>query len=340
MRDQKRTGAFGRRRSGNGKARPGGPAAVPLEPLEPHERREPRERLEPIEPIDALEAEFARTPSFEGAGPVGSARPRIAGPLEAFLRHPLPTLVPLVLLVAAAFVLGTERDPEYTSQARITVGNTDVSPFLLEKVVAGNAAIAASYARATEAEPVARAAGREVGISPAEAADRLSGTQVPGSTLIQVEAKGQSPAAAVGLANAGAEALIAYITRINRTDQAPSLFKQYRKAQADARRAERRTQALLSSSRPNQAKVTRARIAQDLALLRATDLANRYRDASAQATAASRLTLIAPAAGADSDRSEVLEQLLIAAAVGGLVLGLALALLLANWRVLRSLRSG
>jgi hypothetical protein len=267
-------------------------------------------------------------------------RPRIAGPLEAFLRHPFVTMLPIVLLVAGAVFLGVQRDPEYTAQSRITVGNTDVNPFLLQEVVAGNQAVAASYARAIAAEPVAAAAGREVGISTAQAADRLSATQVPQSTLISVEATGPSSAAAVELANAGAQALIDYIARVNTSNDARSLFRQYQKAQGEARRAEQRTQALLRSSQRNSRKITNARVAQDLAALKASDLANRYRGASLEASAASRLTLIAPAADAASDRREVLEQLLVVGVAGGLVLGFALALLWTNWRVLRTLRNG
>jgi capsular polysaccharide biosynthesis protein len=286
------------------------------------------------------------TPSERGDGSVripsaGTAvpppRPRIAGPLEAFLRHPVLTLLPAILLVAGAVGLGTQRDPEYKSHARITVGNTNVNAFLIEKVVAGNQAIAGSYARAIAARPVAIAAARDAGISPGQAADRLDASQVPGSTLISVQAKGSSPRAAVALANAGATNLITYVRRVNETDEPDRLFKQYQKAQAAARRAERRTIALLRRD-DNSRAAAEAKVAQDLARLKAEDLANRYRAASAEAEAASRLTLIAPAADADSDRREVLEQLLIVSIVGGLVLGFALALLRANWRLLGALR--
>ena len=137
----------------------------------------------------------------------------------------------------------------------------------------------------------------------------------------------------------GARALIDYIARVNRSNTAQSLFRQYQEAQGEARRAEQRTQALLKSPKRNTRRITNARIAEDLAALKASDLANRYRGASLEASAASRLTLIAPAADADSDRSDVLEQLLVAGAAGGLVLGFALALLRTNWHVLRTLRS-
>lgn len=321
MRKQRRGGVLlGRRQIPDDRhtagAHTNGPAAVPVEPSEQRDRRVPM-------PSSGMAAK--------------PPRPRIAGPLEAFLRHPLLTLLPAMLLVAGAVVLGTQRDPEYTSQARITVGNTNVNAFLIEKVVAGNQAIAGSYARAIAARPVTTAAARDAGIPPGQAADRLTASQVPGSTLIEVEAKGSSPRAAVALANAGATNLIRYVRQVNESDEPDRLFKQYQKAQAAARRAERRTIALLRSD-DNSRAAAEAKVAQDLARLKAEDLANRYRAASAEAEAASRLTLIAPAADSDSDRGEVLEQLLLVTVVGGLVLGFALALLRANWRLLGALR--
>lgn len=322
MRKQRRGGVLlGRRQIPDDQhtagAHTNGPAAVPVEPSEYRER-----------PV----------PMPSAGTPAKPPRPRIAGPLEAFLRHPVITLLPAIVLVAGAVVLGIQRDPEYNAQARITVGNTNVNPFLLQEVVAGNQAIAASYARAIAAEPVSIAAARDIGIAPGQAADRLTASQVPASTLIEVEAKGGSPRAAVALANSGANALIDYIRQVNRSNEPERLFDQYQKAQAATRRAERRTVALIRSRGDNSRAAAQAKVRQDLARLKAEDLANRYRSASVEAAAASRLTLIAPAADADSDRADVLEQLLIVGAVGGLVLGFALALLRANWRLLGALR--
>ena len=316
---------------------------VPLDPVEygpgpsvhpPRERADddPRPAAIPLDPVDDGRdvRDYLSAPA--------ATRPRVAGPLEAFLRHPVTTLLPLLLLTAGAAFLGAQRDPEYTAQSRIAVGTTDVSPYLLQEVVAGNQSLAATYSRAIVTEPVVRGAARATRIPPAEAADRLSASQLPGSTLIQVEATGRSQAAAVALANAGAEELIEYVKRLNRTDETAELFKDYKKAQAAARRAERRTQELLHSERRDSPVTTRARIKQDLAALKASNLANRYRAASQSAANNSRLALIAPAAGADSDQRDVFEQLLLVGAVGGLVLGFALALLRANWRVLGALR--
>lgn len=347
MRQQRRRrggGVLGRSRTRYEPSDGGNGSAVPIEPDEPLRGSGAAVPLQPLGGNagngGSNGGDGGRTAAgATAAGPVVAPRPRIAGPLEAFLSHPFLTLLPLIALIGAAIALGMERDPEYTAYARITVGNTDVNPFLLQEVVAGNQALAASYARAIEAEPVTRTAAGEIGISPATAAERLSATPIVQSTLIQVQATGPSTAASTALANAGADALIDYVRRVNQTNDADELFEEYQRAQAAARRAERRTQRLLSDRRRNQSRAaTEARIEQDLAALKASDLENRYRAASQSASAASRLVLIQPAADADSDRRDVLEQLLIAGAIGGLVLGLGLALLRANWPILRALR--
>jgi uncharacterized protein involved in exopolysaccharide biosynthesis len=256
------------------------------------------------------------------------------------LRHPFLTLLPVVVLVGVAIFLGSSRDAEYTATARVTVGRADLPPFYLQQAMSGNQALAASYATAVDALPVATAAAQQVGVPPTDAADSLSGSQVAGSTLIEVEATGTSSNRAVALANAGSEALIDYIADISETDESRDLFRRYREAQVEVRRAQARVQRILrgGTTKAEERKLAQAQLTEDSAQLRASDLANRYRAISLDGSTASRLRLIAPAAEADSDRRDVMEQLLVVGAVGGLVLGLALALLRSNWGLLRTLR--
>jgi hypothetical protein len=242
----------------------------------------------------------------------------------------------VLLLVGGAIVIGVQRKPEYTAQARITVGGSDVPPFALQTVVTGNQALAASYARVISAYPVVIDAARKVGIPPGAAANALNASPVASSTLIQVEAKGASAAFSIGLANAASESLINYVQRVSKTNASSTLFRQYQAAQAQVRRAQVRVQAAIRSK--SGAGLTKAQLAEDSAQLRASDLANRYRGTTFDAASSSRLTLIAPAAHATSDRRTMLERLIAIAAIGGIVLGLGLALLDTNWRVLRTLR--
>ena len=317
---------------------------------------EPDAAAEPTQPIATPAAETvttthgsadvrpARAP-VNPAGPAAAAaparaeRPPLVGPLEAFLRRPITTLLPLVLLLAGAIYLGLEREPTYTSEARINVGRADVPAYTLQGVVAGNTQLAGSYALTIGAAPVAEQAARDTGLTPAEASGRLGATLVPGSTLIQVDAEGPSSDQAIELANAGAQALIDYVTEVNRNTEGRRLFRQYREAQREVQRIQRRVERLARrNGRAAREELGRAQISLDAAQLRASSLANLYRNASIEPATTSPLTLIAPAAKADSDRREVMEQMIIVAAAAGLVLGLGFALLRANWARLRALR--
>ena len=128
-----------------------------------------------------------------------------------------------------------------------------------------------------------------------------------------------------------------YVQRVNSTNQSGTVFRLYQTAQGAARRAQGRVQVLLRSKASAQA-LTRAQLAEDSAQLKASDLANRYRTTTADTTNTSKLALIAPAAHASSDRRTMLERLVAIGVIGGLILGLGLALLRTNWRVLRAPR--
>lgn len=302
---------------------------------EPSSRAPGEERL-------AAEATSATPAPGNGttrSGPPPTESPRLAGPLEAFLRHPFLTLLPLILLVGAATLVGTQRDAEHTAEARIQVGRDNVPPFYLQSVVAGSQALAATYSRAAYAEPVIQRAAREAGVPVEEVRGKLNGTQVGGSTLIEVQAKSTSSRAAIALANSGAEAMVDFIVDLTRdTDQSKALFDDYRKAQRRFHEADERVRRLLGRKRP--AQLRRARLAADVARLRAEDLAARYRQSTTEVMAASSLDVIAPAATTESDRRDKLQQLLVIGAIAGLVLGLLLALLRSNWSLLRAVRRG
>lgn len=276
----------------------------------------------------------------DGAPP---AEPRIVGPLEAFLRHPILTLLPLLLLLAAAVAIGTQRDPEHTAKTRIQVGRDNVPPFYLQSVISGSQALAATYARTAYTEPVVQAAARGAGVPVEDVRGNLDGSQVGGSTLIEVEARADSSRAAIAMANSAAEAMVDYVISLTRnTDQSRELFDDYRAAQRRFHEADDRVRRLLGTDRARRRPelLRRARLAADTAKLRAEDLAARYRQSTTEQMTASELDVIAPAATTESDREDVLQQLLVIGAVAGLVLGLALALLRSNWSLLRNLRRG
>ncbi|MDQ3936650.1 MAG: hypothetical protein M3340_18670 [Actinomycetota bacterium] len=336
-------GLFGRRGRRNGERAgraPGDPppeelgtgASGPVRPATTLDAPEPRGAetlsLPPLHPTARDEPE-----------PAQPRRPRVIGPLEAALRHPFLTILPILLLAGGAVYLGTERDPEYTAASRISVGRSDVPAHVLQNAAYGNQVIAITYSRAIDAPDVVNAAAREVGIPPADARSRLSASVVPESTLIEVEATGNDERQTIALANAGGNALMDWVAEVTASDRAGRLLRRYREAQADLRRLEVRADRLRRRN-AGAIRVARAQLAVDEAALKASQLENLYRgEATADETTGAYLAPLAPAGEADSDRRQVLEQLILIAVAAGLVLGFALALLRANWRAVRAMRA-
>lgn len=264
--------------------------------------------------------------------------PAFVGPLESGLRYPVTALIPVILLVAAAVAVGLLREPEYTAQARVSVGRVDVPAYTLQGVVVGNSTLAAGYARAVSAQPVVAAASRETRLTEPAARARLSASPVPGSTLIRVDAEGDSEEAAIQLANAGAKGLIAYIEEIEQAQQQTGLLAEYRQSRAIVDEARKRFARLQEADDEDTERVRQARVELELARLKTSGLKNRVRfDTAGESGLNNVLQLLAPAVEADSDRSSILQRLILIAVAAGAVLGAGLSLVRAN-RGLRRLR--
>lgn len=294
-------------------------------------RKPRRASFEPGDSQPVRPVEFPQT----GPPPVPeSPGPSFHGPLESVLRNPVLALAPVVLLVLAGLAVGLLRSPVYDAEARINVGRVDVPAYTLQGVTIGNATLAASYARALAAPEVIGQAARSAEIPTSEAREKLTSSPVPGSTLIRVEAEGDSSGEAQQLANGGALALIEYVTKLNVRQQQSRSLGRFRRAQAAAERA--RTRLLrISRGRPNSRAAQRARVDLRTAELNARSVGARVVGATVVPSPENLLQLVVPAANADSDRSSVLQQALLIGVVAGLLLGFALALLRANWHLVR-----
>jgi capsular polysaccharide biosynthesis protein len=302
---------------------------------EPGEAREPDREPDPEPPfLREPEPQRARDPEPEPLTPPRErSQPSFVGPLEAMLRHPFLTLLPILLAAGAAVYFGIERDPVYTAEARINVGRADVPAYSLQNVVIGNSTLAAGYARAIDAPDVLERADEETGIGTREARERLQASPIPGSTLIRVEAEGPSEQAAVDLANAGSESLVAYLTELNEAQEPDDVLDDFRRVRSRVERLERRLRSLRRAESPNASRIRRAELDLEVATLQAATLNEQYRGARAN-TIEGLLQVIAPADAADSDESSFLQRLILLAAAAGLLVGMTLALLRANARVI------
>ncbi|MGH2837652.1 MAG: hypothetical protein ACRDJY_04790 [Thermoleophilaceae bacterium] len=268
------------------------------------------------------------------AAPPEPPGPAFVGPLESVFRYPLLALVPVVALVLVGLAVGLLRSPVYTAEARVSVGRVDVPAYTLQGVTVGNTTLAASYARALGAPSVVDRAARAAGISPDEARGNLAASQIPNSTLIRIEAEGDSAAQAERLANAAAVQLIQYVTRLNVRQQDDTQLARFRRAQARAERA--RTRLLrIARRRPDSQAAEEARLDLQTAQLHARSVGARVLQATAAPSAENLLQLVVPAADADSDKGSVLQESLLIGLAAGIVLGFALAMLRANWTLIR-----
>jgi hypothetical protein len=229
------------------------------------------------------------------------------------------------------------RTPVWTAESRISVGRADVPAYTLQGVTIGNATLAGSYARAIAAPSVIRAGARAADIPIAEARERVSGSQIPRSTLIRVEGSGETNRQARRLANGAAAGLIRYVSELNVEQQEDGTLDRYRRAQRRTDRLRRRYVSAARAYGRDSDRAQRARLDMLTAQLRSQTLSTRVVQ-SVGAPVQNLLQLVVPATDATSDRTSVLTRLVLFALAAGLLLGLALALLRANGDLLRSAR--
>jgi capsular polysaccharide biosynthesis protein len=271
--------------------------------------------------------EGAAPPADEAPAPAEQG-PTFRGPLESAMRHKRLALVPILLLVAAGAAIGLLREPEYESEARVSVGRVDAPAYTLDDLLIANVSLARTYSRVVEAEGVVRPAARAAGVDFEDAADGLSGSPVPGSSLISIEAQGSSSDETIALANAAAGRLIVYVETLNERRSTNSLFAEFRRS--SRRFVEARDRLVrLQRDDASRAAIRAAQIQVYVEQGRLEASRFQYRNNKGLPTGG-LLQLAVPAVEAESDRSSVLQRLLLIGLGAGLVLGLGLALLREN----------
>jgi uncharacterized protein involved in exopolysaccharide biosynthesis len=249
-------------------------------------------------------------------------------------RHWFVALVPLVLFVGAAVLLGVKRTPQYTATASVSVGPVFLSnPAGISSVIQGTESLATVYSRLIDANAVRDDTARRLSIASTVGAGSVSATPLPDSPLIRVRAVAGSERAAVALVNAISDSLAAYVNRNARSDKsAASIAGEYRRAAlayrrrvALSRRLDRRYDE--DPSAANRLARDRAAAEADTALLRRDALSPAYENSVQVLGSTPALKVFARATSASSDRYQVLQMLVFTGLVGGLLAGLALALL-------------
>jgi hypothetical protein len=255
-------------------------------------------------------------------------QPRVArlGLFESLRRHFLVALLPVLLFVGVALVVGLQRSPEYTSEARVNVGGLNLTQQTLPGYTTAVQQLAVAYARSIDAAGIVTPVARKVGKTPGEIAASLSATPVQGSPVITIEATGSSAAEAQRIAGLGTDELIDYALTLNRGDDvAGSLLHRYERASKDFRRAEA---ALAKANGAGAKNIAETRV--DTARLKMQTVGYLYQQSQVGQANGQLVQKLAPANPATSDRNKVLKDYIAAALIAGLLAGTGLAVLRAN----------
>lgn len=270
--------------------------------------------------------EHPRTHSHGPDGPVMSPAP---GPFEAVRRHPFLTLLPILLLTGAAVALGLSREPTYTSEARLSVGELNPSVQTAPGIVEANQQLASAYSRAVKADAVLRPVARELGISRDAAAARLSASPVAESPILVIEGTGASQREATEAADTASQALVRYIRSLGADESsAERILADLRDARVEEARAE--DEVDLTETPETEAALENAR-------LKVRALQQAYLDET-QGGATTPVQIINPADSATSDERSFLKLAVTVGVLAGIALGVALATLRAAARHRREQR--
>ena len=253
-------------------------------------------------------------------------------------------VLPVIVLVGLAVLYSEDRQPVYEAEARQAIGRVDVSqPGALAGFQSATRALASSYSRSIVAPAVVDPVARATKLTRDQVRSRLKATPIPESAVISITGNGPSEREAIAVARGGARALDAYVARLNRSNpNARRLFRQYRRA---SRRLSDRRFAVQQAKRdadPDRSAAENRRIQQlqrglDEAQLNTRVAAENYAIARRSESNVSILQTISLPESATSDRDTNFQIVLFGAVVAGILLGIALASLLANRQARRAL---
>jgi len=273
--------------------------------------------------------------------------------LTAISRNKLIILVVAVVLAVIGLGVGVRRTPTYTAATTLQVGTENLNSPGFDGFVQAAGELATVFSRAISAAPVLTELQSKLGVTPSEAAQRLSAEPIPLSPSFRIVATGFTAKGAIDLANTASLAVIAYEQKAANTasPQAAALLKEYSSA-AQAEQQDLATVENLSAGSyvksakggtviihtPSKALV-KARAIEAAARARAAAIESSYRSvtvaAAGSSTASGLISLVAAAATTTDDRSSKIKLFVLVGFFMGLVIGCAVAVLREGLRMNR-----
>jgi capsular polysaccharide biosynthesis protein len=242
------------------------------------------------------------------------------GPFQAIIRHPVLALLPVLVLVGAAVVIGHVRKPVYTSEARLGVGTLSPSSQSNQASADATTQLASTYSRAINAQAVIRDVSRKTDIPPSTVRSNLSASALADSPLVKVQATAESRRDAVVLARAGSDALIRYVSTVAGSGtNGQQLLRRFKAAQEKAAAAQEVAGISIGVAK------RRAEAEFEAASLKAKALKLAYVQQNQGAGGETPLRVLVSAEGASSDQTKKLRLYLVIGALTGILAGVALA---------------
>ncbi|HKP88791.1 MAG TPA: hypothetical protein VJT75_02335 [Thermoleophilaceae bacterium] len=249
--------------------------------------------------------------------------------LTALRRHFLIALIPVVLLVGAAVAYGLNREPTYTSEARLNVGGLNLTQQSVEGYVTAVQALAVAYSRAIDAEGVVRPVARKARRTPLYVVQHVGATPIQGSPVVRVVAVGKDSAEVVRLADLSADSLVDYAIKLNAGRAASKeMLKRFHAASRRLQRINvKRDRAAKRKNSEALASLQTQSNSADLLMRTAGILYQQSQQGQAMTELVQKL---APAGRPTSDRDSELQKYVAGAALAGLLIGVGLAVARAN----------
>ena len=248
--------------------------------------------------------------------------------LTAVRRHFIVALLPVVLLVGAAVAFGLQRDPTYTSEARLNVGGLNITRQSTEGYVTAVQALAVAYSRAVHAEGVIRPVARKSGRTPLYVVKHVGANPIQGSPVVRVVAVGKDSAEVVRLADLTADSLVDYAIELNAgRSTSKRMLKRFL---ADAKRLERINAKRDRAAKRNSDNLRALNTQSQVAELRMRTAGALYQQSQVGQAETELVQKLAPAARPTNDRKSVLQEYAAGAALAGILIGVGLAVARAN----------
>jgi len=269
--------------------------------------------------------------------------------LAAIARHKLIVGLCAIALALIGAVYGLSRPKTYTATATLQVGQVNPNSPGFGSYVQSSSALAAVFSHAIDAEPVLTTIQQKLKLAPPEAIGRLSSEPLPLIPAFRVIATGLTRAGAIHLANVASEAIIAYENQSNSASQVTSLLNAYHEASLNLERASAKLVEFESLTRskereagarthgrskpPDSSVFVPDKAEVDTAAAKVRAIAAAYTAAVAsQAPRTGFVSVLANATSASGNKSSKIEMYGVIGLLAGLVIGCAVAVLLARRR--------